>query len=372
LSYWRRSSSEGGDQSITEPLLLVGTGSLLVIGAATLMIAALALWNGRKYVELIEGRMERLRAEQAHLLASLHKELLRLKEEPLREREEHPDSQRRVQRLSQECLRMRQEKAQLAEELERERVKRQEAQQRVRQEREARELERRARREVERRIDRLNRDLKEIPQEEDREVKRESPLPVLEELSEELPAAVTHKLLEKPLATQRASHEAEKPPRPVTPPKKKTTTTTSEPKEEVWPGEARPRLGRWIPHPDDATDKGTSPPKRERAHSSDDPVEMFRRHYDKYLDNYEGYLELIEVLYRLRESGRAKLGSLEEREWEKRLRRATEGIKRTNVRLDTLEEYNPELATDDRVSRRAVLARRHSELERSGQGHKRP
>jgi hypothetical protein len=32
--------------------------------------------------------------------------------------------------------------------------------------------------------------------------------------------------------------------------------------------------------------------------------------------------------------------------------------------LDILEEYNPELATDDRISRRAGIARSHRELER--------
>jgi hypothetical protein len=94
---------------------------------------------------------------------------------------------------------------------------------------------------------------------------------------------------------------------------------------------------------------------------------MFRKHYDKYLDSYEGYLELIGMLYRMRDDNETKSDSLEEREWENRLRRASDGIKRTTVRLDTLEEYNPELATDDRVSRRVGLARRHSELERSGQ-----
>ena len=44
---------------------------------------------------------------------------------------------------------------------------------------------------------------------------------------------------------------------------------------------------------------------------------MFRRHYDKYLDNYEGYLELIEMLYRIREGGETKQpASFAEREWE--------------------------------------------------------
>lgn len=351
------------------------------------MIAALALWNARRYVELVEGRMERFRAEQTHLFASLHKELRRSREEaPLREREEHPASERRVEHLSQECLRLRQEKAQLAEEIERERVKREEAQQRVRQEREGRELERRARREAERRIDRYNRELKEIPlkeiPQENREVRRETTLPVLEGASAGKDFTAARELPENPLPTQRASsHEAERPPRPVvTPPKEKKMA--SEPREG-WPGEERPRLARWIPHPDDGggTSKGWASAGQERSQqrgqsgpqSNDDSVEMFRRHYDKYLESYEGYLELIEMLHRMREGGGTKQpASFGEHEWENRLRRAHEGIKRTSVRLDTLEEYHPELATDDRVARRAGLARRHSELERSGHARTRP
>jgi hypothetical protein len=45
------------------------------------------------------------------------------------------------------------------------------------------------------------------------------------------------------------------------------------------------------------------------------------------------------------------------------LRRVTDGIQRTTARLDILEEYNPELATDDRISRRAAIARNQRELE---------
>ena len=57
--------------------------------------------------------------------------------------------------------------------------------------------------------------------------------------------------------------------------------------------------------------------------------------------------------------------SRSEREWEERLRRVNDGIKRTTARLDILEEYNPELATDDRISRRAGIARSHWKLESS-------
>jgi len=95
------------------------------------------------------------------------------------------------------------------------------------------------------------------------------------------------------------------------------------------------------------------------------PVKMFRRHYDKYLENYEGYVKLAERLYRMRDNAEVPTDSLAERQWEERLRRVTDGIERTTARLDLLEEYNPELATDDRISRRASIARSHSDLERS-------
>jgi hypothetical protein len=330
-----------------------------VIGATTLAIAALALWNARRYVELVESRTERLRAEQARLLAALREELRSFKEEWVREQEEQPGSQRRAERLSLECLQLRQEKARLTEELERERIKREEVQQRVRQEREGRELERRARRDAERRIDRLNREPGEAPQA--REVGRETPSPVLEETFKSLPAS-RETAEKKPPPAQR-TRETESLPRPASLPKKATPDNDKAPLEDK-----RPRLGRWVPHPDDSEAvKGWASSEQESARS-EDPVEMFRKHYDKYLDSYEGYLELIGMLYRMRHDGETKPDSLEEREWENRLHRANDGIKRTTIRLDTLEEYNPELATDDRVSRRASLARRHSELERSGQG----
>jgi hypothetical protein len=52
-----------------------------VICTVTLVIAGLALWNARRYVELVEDRMERLRAEHARRPAALREELRGLKEE---------------------------------------------------------------------------------------------------------------------------------------------------------------------------------------------------------------------------------------------------------------------------------------------------
>jgi hypothetical protein len=39
------------------------------------------------------------------------------------------------------------------------------------------------------------------------------------------------------------------------------------------------------------------------------PVKMFRKHYDKYLENYQGYVELAERLYRARDNGEVPPGS---------------------------------------------------------------
>jgi hypothetical protein len=68
----------------------------------------------------------------------------------------------------------------------------------------------------------------------------------------------------------------------------------------------------------------------------------------------------------MREDAEVPPGSVAEREWDGRLRRVTDGIQRTTARLDILEEYNPELATDDRISRRAAIARSQRVLETQG------
>ncbi len=127
---------------------------------------------------------------------------------------------------------------------------------------------------------------------------------------------------------------------------------------------ARDSLAVWHPHPDDDVNPG-SPSMGQAAAQSDAPLKMFHRYYDRYLDNYEGYVKLAQRLYLMRDRGEVPPSSAAEREWEEKLRRANDGIERTTARLDLLEQYNPELATDDRVSRRASVARSHSELERS-------
>jgi hypothetical protein len=48
-----------------EVLLLVSTGSFLILGTATVIIATLVLRKARRYVELAELRIERLSQGQA-------------------------------------------------------------------------------------------------------------------------------------------------------------------------------------------------------------------------------------------------------------------------------------------------------------------
>ena len=296
---------------MTEALLLLSAGSLLTICVATLIIATLALRQARRYVELAEERMEHLREEQARLLMLLREERQRSQEEP--EWEQHPKV--------------------LQEHGRREHI---------------------ARRDAERKIDRVKRELLGLPQEQ-----QESPLPVPEGSPEEM-ARARGRLMEKAWPTQKA-------PRAGT----SRAKTSSKPAESSQKDKKQPPLGRhslavWHPHPDDDVSPGSASPRQTGA-QSDAPLKMFHRYYDRYLDNYEGYVKLAERLYLMRDRGEVPPGSAAEQEWEEKLRRANDGIERTTARLDLLEEYNPELATDDRVSRRARVAQSHSKLERGKQ-----
>jgi hypothetical protein len=134
------------------------------------------------------------------------------------------------------------------------------------------------------------------------------------------------------------------------------TTSSSRPAKAA-PDAGVSRRAVWHPHPDD----DVSPARV--GGPSGVTVKMFRMHYDKYLDNYEGYVKLAARLFRMRDDAEIEAGSAAEGEWDERLRRVTDGIQRTTARLDILEEYNPELATDDRISRRAAIARDQRELE---------
>ena len=117
------------------------------------------------------------------------------------------------------------------------------------------------------------------------------------------------------------------------------------------------------PHPDDDVKSGTALAGQARP-SGEFPIQMFRVFYDRYLDNYEGYVKLAEKIQHTRTDDEKVPGSRAEREWEERLRRVQDGIERTTARLDILEHSNPELASDDRVSRRAGIARGHARITR--------
>lgn len=243
---------------MTETLLFVGVGAILIVAVATLVTAILTLRSARRYVELAEERMEGLREGQARLLRLLHEE--------------------------------------------------------------------RAARN---------------PEREDRSSPAEGP--------------------------DEGAPEHREPSRDETPSQREEPETgklptghlgaRSEPETES----RTPSPAVWHPHPDDdVTPRGVSAGRVSRK--SDAPMKMFRTLYDRYLDNYEGYVKLAERLHRSRADDEITVGSAAEREWEERLRRAYDGIERTIARLDILEESNPELATDDRVSQRAGIARSHSNL----------
>ncbi len=340
----------------------LAVGSLLSFGAATLTAAALALKNARRYVEVAEERMEHLREEQSGILKVLREEHRALKEESKQEQEQRLELQQKVGRLNREFEQLRQEHGRLAEKFEREHARRLEyQQQQTRLERKERERER-ERLEAERKIDRLKRELQELREtQQAREPQREDPPPVPAVIPESLPES-REPPREKPVPVQRVP-ETGKTQRPVS-----SAGTTQRPKSstETTPAKAppeskRPRLGVRMPHPDDVDERGKASARQPR---SDVRVEMFRKYYDRYLENYQGYVELAEGLYRARENGEAPTGSVEEREWREKLRRAKDGVARTTSRLDILEEHNPELASDNRISQRAGVARRHAELER--------
>ena len=276
-----------------EVLLLIGTASLLVFGAATLFVATLALRTARRYVELAEERMECLRKGQARLLGLPTDEQQRLSEKLERERRVRGDAERRMERLEREV----------------------------------------------------------------REARRAGPLPAV--VGPSKGRRETYGLAGKDALPNRNVREGER-----VPPTSFLETSTRKLSDGP-PKDGKPRLAVKHPHPDDAIVGAQPSPERARPLSAA-PVEMFRKHYDKYLENYRGYVELAEHLHRTRDDGERIPGSFEENHWEERLRRVNDGITRTIARLDILEGQNPELAADDLVSRRTRVAHRHSELGGTG------
>lgn len=120
------------------------------------------------------------------------------------------------------------------------------------------------------------------------------------------------------------------------------------------PKDGAPRLGVKVAHPDDEVTP--------RVWNSS-ATKYFQKCYDRYLEQYEGYVRLAERIYRMRDEARANPGTLGSWEWEDKLRRAHDAIGRTTQRLDLLEEHYPELATDgDRISARLSTSRLHAGL----------
>jgi len=356
---------------MAEAFRLFGVGSLLTVSGASLVIAAFTLRDARRSIKLAEDRMGHLREEQTRLSTSLRGESESLKEELEREREQRLEARREVARLNRECASLRQDRGRSAEELEQERAKRLEAERQALHEREQVERERTRSLEAERRIARLELKLQEL-----QEARREREAQWEREAQRESSPLVREALPESPSPSRGPSFSVETAEKPL--PARGTRepeTARTAPRPDGFSETAAPARGKkddkktrravWIPHPDDAESVRPAP-ARKRVSSGDRsgaPVEMFRKHYDKYLENYQGYVELVEGLCRMRD-GEAS-GSLGEREWEERLRRVNDGITRTTARLDILEGHNPELVTDARISNRAGLAKKHSELQRS-------
>jgi hypothetical protein len=300
---------------MTEALLFVGVGSLLIVAAGTLTVATLILRNARRYVELAEERLEYLREGQAHLLVFLIQERQNLKEELEQEREQHLEAQRLAERLP-----LLQVQSRLTEGFGPERESPSGAWHKG----EGRDL--RTRRGVERRIGQLERELQVLRRVQGR---REAEQESSSLLTGGASAGVVPET--RGLGEEKGTREEDN----------------------------RPRLAVWHPHPDDDVSPGRASAATSRAPSGA-PIEMFRKHYDKYLENYEGYVKLAQRIHHMRDE--ASSGSLAEREWEERLRRVNDGIERTTARLDILEQYNPELVTDDRITHRAEIARSHRQL----------
>ena len=300
---------------MVEALLLVAVGSLIPICVATLVFTLLALRKAQLYVDMVEQRLEHLREGQVLLLALL--------------REQGRSSEGEHEQRTQEEERVLQERDLLA-------------------------LAVRARRGAEQGTG--------------------DPKPDLANAGRDVNAELGRQGRRSPLAGMARTDARTDAPRPRGPTDEKTQQkgrggeiqpraanfpdTTSQQPAKTPPGSEGARGAVWHPHPDD----DVSPTRA--AAPGDAAVEMFRRHYDKYLENYEGYVKLAARLQQMRDDARVVPGSQAEREWEGRLRRVTDGIQRTTARLDILESYNPELATDDRISRRAGIARSHRELER--------
>lgn len=290
---------------MTEALLFFAGASLLAICATTLVVALHTLKTARRYVDLAEERLEHLREGQDRLLALL-------------------EQQRRVA-----------EGADVPEE----------AVQGVREQRAA-----------ERGIERSKREILEL------HGARRHPRTEAKVVSAGPPPMSAPEARERPPEPKPEREPEKKPPKARKAPQLPgfPETRTSGIKDPPQP-EEKPRVAVWHPHPDDDVSPGKTLAGREEG-SGGSPVRMFHVFYDRYLDNYEGYVKLAERMHRSQANGEVAPDSPAESEWEERLRRVNDGIQRTAARLDIIEQCNPELASDERVSRRASIARVHASI----------
>lgn len=129
------------------------------------------------------------------------------------------------------------------------------------------------------------------------------------------------------------------------------------------PEEKQGELGYKHLHPDDVVRKEKATAAGDSAGAEGTHKKMFSEHYDRYLENYEGYVELAKRIYEMRREDKTLKDSPAHQEWEQKLDRVKDGIQRTAARLDILEQYNPELASDYRILHRAEISQSYSELE---------
>ena len=294
---------------MVEVLLFVNIG-LLVIGSVTLTIAVFVLQKARGYVELAEARMERLREGQEHLFQLLREERRPLSEESPREESLVPEVKGSSRR-----------------------------------------------RDAEPGIEELEKELQKLRDGKGDELLQQKSGSPQSATRSKAVAQNVGALAEEKLDSGKTQVNAD-------------MSSTAKSFQKTSPGhyqktpESRGTgLAVRHAHPDDDVSLRRDNAKQYSPRDGA-PVKMFREHYHRYLENYEGYVKLAERLCQMREVGEVPHGSPAEREWEQKLRRLNDGIQRTTARLDILEQYNPELASDDRVSHRADIARSYSELEK--------
>ena len=292
---------------MVEVLLFVNIG-LLVIGSVTLTIAVFVLQRARSYVELSEERLEHLRVGQERLFQMLRKELRSRVEEPARVESLVPEIRQRT-----------------------------EAQ------------------DAEQKIEQLEKELRKLRHSRENEPLEQNESTRSGAYSKE-PVQNVGLLAQRNLEASDFQRNTKIP--PTTKPRETTSVRAQKAPESKKPGFVVKHA-----HPDDDVSFQEERTKQDSPQNSA-PAKMFREHYRRYLENYEGYVKLVERLYRTKEDEVLPSGSPAEREWEQKLRRLNDGIQRTTARLDILEQYNPELASDERVSHRAEIARNYAELEK--------